>query len=177
MHLFDLFLCVFKMSSQIACLRGGIFALVAFIWLVSTMCFQMSVQNACIRGYEVALDASFVRLFCNGCFQMCSQTVSPRGGIVTLVALVQFFSIICFQMCPQMACARGCNVTFAPVKLEMPTEEVHYLAMQSRAGDHWCQSRSSTLLDKRVEQKKVVWSAEITKYQIRNIIFLNFYMD
>ena len=63
MHLFDLFLCVFKMSSQIACLRGGIFALVAFIWLVSTMCFQMSVQNACIRGYEVALDASFVPLF------------------------------------------------------------------------------------------------------------------
>ena len=71
-----------------------------------------------------------------------------------------------------MACARGCNVTFAPVKLEMPTEEVHYLAMQSRAGDHWCLSRSSTLLDKRVEQKRVVWSAEIMKYQIRNIIFL-----
>ena len=34
------------------------------------------------------------------------------------------------------------------------------------------ESRSSTLLEKRVEQKKVVWSAEITKCQIQNIIIL-----
>ena len=67
-----------------ACLRGGIFALVALIWLVSTTCFEMSVQSGYIRGYKVVLDESFVRLFCSGCFQMCSQTVSPRGGIVTL---------------------------------------------------------------------------------------------
>jgi len=27
-------------------------------------------------------------------------------------------------------------------------------------------------MEKRVEQEKVVWSAKITKYQIRNILFL-----
>ena len=37
MHLFDLLLCVFQMSSQIACLKEGIFALFAFFGL-SPLC-------------------------------------------------------------------------------------------------------------------------------------------
>jgi len=111
------FSCVrFQMSSEIACLREGILALVAFIWLVSTMGFQKSVQSGCIGGYKVPSDASFVRHFRSGHFLTCSQTVSPGGGIYTYshIGCTCFvFSIICFQMCPQMACVRLCKVTFA----------------------------------------------------------------
>ena len=47
----------FQMSLQFDYLRGCIFALVAFVWLFSTVCFQMSLQIACIRGCIVALVA------------------------------------------------------------------------------------------------------------------------
>ena len=43
-----------QMSPQIACLREGIFALVAFIPFLVTVCYQMFVQNACTRGNKVA---------------------------------------------------------------------------------------------------------------------------
>ena len=46
-----------QMSPQIACLREGIFTLVAFIPFLVTVCYQMFVQNACTRGNKVALAA------------------------------------------------------------------------------------------------------------------------
>ena len=49
----------FQMSSQIACLRIGIFAVVAFFWLSSTVSCKMSVQIVCLEGCKVTL-AKFV---------------------------------------------------------------------------------------------------------------------
>ena len=76
-----------QMSPQIACLREGIFALVAFIRFLVTVCYQMFVQNACTTGNEVAL-AAFVWLFStvhflmgpqNACMWQCiSQKAAPR---------------------------------------------------------------------------------------------------
>ena len=72
----------FHMSPQIVQFRGCIIALVAFVWLFSTMCFQM-----------------------------CPQITCTRGCIIALVALVWLFSTVRFQMCPQMACLKGRKVT------------------------------------------------------------------
>ena len=72
--------------------------------------FQMSSQMACFRGYIVTL-AAFVWLFSTVRFQMCLQIACMRRCKVTLVAFVWLFSAVRFQMCPQMACLRGCIVT------------------------------------------------------------------
>ena len=52
----------FQMSQRNACLREGIFAIVAFIWLSSTVPFQMSGQFFCLEGCQVTLG-TFVWLF------------------------------------------------------------------------------------------------------------------
>ena len=54
---------VFSNVPSIACLNGCKVALVAFVWLFSTVRFQMSPQIACPRGCKVAL-AAFFCLFC-----------------------------------------------------------------------------------------------------------------
>ena len=92
--------------------RGGIVALVAFVWLFSTVDFQMCFQIACLWRRIITLVA-FVWLFSTVSFQMCPQSAGIWGCIVTLVAFVRLFSTVCFQMCPQMACLRGFIV--APV--------------------------------------------------------------
>ena len=46
-HLFSFVLCAFQMCPEMACLRGCILALVAFVWLFTTVCFQMVPQNVC----------------------------------------------------------------------------------------------------------------------------------
>ena len=69
-----------QMSPQIACLREGIFTLVAFIPFLVTVCYQMFVQNACTRGNKVAL-AAFVWLFSSVRFQMGSQNACMWGCI------------------------------------------------------------------------------------------------
>ena len=69
-----------QMSPQIACLREGIFTLVAFIPFLVTVCCQMFVQNACTRGNKVAL-AAFVWLFPSVRFQMGSQNACMWGCI------------------------------------------------------------------------------------------------
>ena len=60
---------------------------------------------ACPRGCIVTLVA-FVWLFSTVRFQMCSQTEYMRGCIVTLVAFIWPFSTVSFQMCPQISCMR-----------------------------------------------------------------------
>ena len=55
--------------------------------IFSTVCFQMCPQIACIRGCIVTLVA-FVCLFSAVDFQMCPQCACIRGCIVTLVTLV-----------------------------------------------------------------------------------------
>ena len=87
------------------CTRGGIVALVAFVWLFSTVRFQMCPQIAWIRAGKVTL-AAFVWLFSTVRYQMCPQIACQRRGIVTLVAFVWLFSTVRFQMCPQIACPR-----------------------------------------------------------------------
>ena len=52
----------FHVFPQIACLREGRAALVAFVWLFSTVRFQMCPQISCMRGYIVTLIA-FVWFF------------------------------------------------------------------------------------------------------------------
>ena len=77
--------------------------------LFSTVCFQMYPQMAWLRRGKVALVA-FVWLFSTVCFQMSPQIACPRGCILALVAFVWLFSTVCFQMCPQIARLRGCIV-------------------------------------------------------------------
>ena len=72
---------------QIAFPRRGKVALVAFVWLFSTVRFQMSPQTASQRRGKVTLVA-LVWLFSTVRFQMCPQMVCRRRGIVTLVAFV-----------------------------------------------------------------------------------------
>ena len=99
------------MFPQIACLRWYIVTLVAFVRLLSIVCFHMCPQSTCIRRCKVTLVA-FVWLFCTVCFQMCPQIACLRGWIVTLVAEVWLFSIVFFfQMIPQIACMRRRIVT------------------------------------------------------------------
>ena len=76
-------------------------ALVAIVWLFTTICFQM-------RGCKVTL---VVLLFSAVRFQMFPQIACFNGCKVTLVTFVWFFSTVRFQMCPQIACIRGCKVT------------------------------------------------------------------
>ena len=94
------------MSPQIACLRGYIIALVAFVWLFSTTYLQIT----CLTGCKVTL-VTFVRLFYTVHFQMCLHIVRPRECKVTLVAFVWLFFTVCFQMCPQMAYPKRSKVT------------------------------------------------------------------
>ena len=98
------------MCSQIACPRGCIITLVAFVWLFSTVGSQMCPQSACMRWCIVALVA-FVWFFSAVVFQMCPQMVRPRWCIVTLVAFVWLFSTVCHKMYPQAFCIGGCIFT------------------------------------------------------------------
>ena len=51
LHLFAFSpMCFFQLFPQIACQRGCIVTLVAFVWLFSTVCFQMFPQIVCTRG-------------------------------------------------------------------------------------------------------------------------------
>ena len=59
----------FWMFSQIAFIWRCIIALVAFVWLFSTVRLQMSPQIACLRGCIITLVA-FVWLFCTVCLQI-----------------------------------------------------------------------------------------------------------
>ena len=109
MHLFDLFLCVFQTSSQIACLRGGIFALVAFIWLVSTMCFQMSVHSSCMRiksGIGCIICSTFLQWFFSNVFSNSQPGRSySHIGCTCLVFLYHMFSNVPSNgLCERMQC-------------------------------------------------------------------------
>ena len=65
-------------------------ALVAFVWLFSTVCFEVCLQRACLRGAKVTLVA-FVWFFFNVYFQKCPQMAHMRGCIVTLIAFVWLY--------------------------------------------------------------------------------------
>ena len=80
------------------CLRGNVVALVAFVWLFSTVLFHMRPQRTWIRAAKLTLVA-FVWLFLDACFQMWPQIVCLRRGIVTLVASVWLFSTVFFLKC------------------------------------------------------------------------------
>ena len=75
----------------------------------ASVCFQMSHQIACLKGCIVTLIA-FVWLFSTVCFQVCPQIVFPRGFIVTLVAFFWLFSFVCFYMSFTIVCLRKCIV-------------------------------------------------------------------
>ena len=59
---------IFQTSPQILYLRKGIFTLVAFVLLFSTVCFQMFPQIVCSKGVIITLVA-FVWLFTTVCFK------------------------------------------------------------------------------------------------------------
>ena len=65
----------------------------------------MDPQIACMDGCKVALVA-FVWLFSSVCFHVCPQTAFMIRCIVTQVAFLWLFSSVCFQMCTQIACMR-----------------------------------------------------------------------
>ena len=81
------------MCFQMTCLRGWIITLVAFIWLLSTVCSHMSSQSACLWGCKITLVA-FVWFFSTVRFQMSSQIACRRRGKVALVAIVWIVSFI-----------------------------------------------------------------------------------
>ena len=91
------------MSLQMACLIGCKITLVAFVWFLSSVCYQMCPQITYPRGNKITLFA-FVWFFSTVRHQMFLQIVCPRGNIVTLVAFVWLFSNMCFIMSPQMTC-------------------------------------------------------------------------
>ena len=69
------------------------FILVAFVWYMSTVCFQMRPQIACLRRCKVTLVA-FVWLFSTVCFQMCPQMACMGRCIVALVAFMWLFKTV-----------------------------------------------------------------------------------
>ena len=73
------------MCLQIACIKGRIITLVAFVWLFSSVCLQVCFQVACLRGYIFALVA-FVWLFSSVNLNVCFQVACSRGYILTLAA-------------------------------------------------------------------------------------------
>ena len=97
-------------SPQMACLRGCIFTLVAFVWLFPTVYFKMCPQIACPRRGKVTLVA-FVWLFSTVRFQMCPQMTCTKRGIVTLVTFVWLFSTVYVQMSLQFTCFITCIIT------------------------------------------------------------------
>ena len=88
----------------------SIVALVAFVWLFSTVYFQMVPQMACLRRCILALIA-FIWFFSSVRFQMCPQIACLRRSIVALISFVWLFSTVCFQMSPQIACLGRNKVT------------------------------------------------------------------
>ena len=118
------------MCPQIACMRRGIVALITFVWLFSTVCFQMCSQIACPRRGKVTLVAFFyfsplcifkwparedakshwLHLFFSTVrVQMRPQNVYTRSCIITLIAFVWLISTVCSQMSPHMWGCTGCN--------------------------------------------------------------------
>ena len=83
----------FQMSPQIACPRRGIVTLVAFVWPFSAVRFQMTLQITCLKGNKVAL-VEFAWLFSTVSFHMCPQSVCINERIVTLVAFVWLSSTV-----------------------------------------------------------------------------------
>ena len=86
-YLFFLHCVSFQMSPQMACLRGGIVTLVAFVKLFSTVPFHMCPQRTWMGACKVTLFA-FLWLFATVCFQIHTHIACLRGCIITLVAFV-----------------------------------------------------------------------------------------
>ena len=102
------------MSPQIACPRGCILTLVAFVWLFYTVYFQMCPQSAWIIACIFALVA-FVWLFSVVHFKMLLQIACMIGCIITLVAIVRFFCTLTILslkfFCKELSCSRFCSIT------------------------------------------------------------------
>ena len=82
------------MYPQIDYSRSGKVALVAFVWIFSTVLFQMFPQIALLRRGLVTV-VTFVWLFYTVRFQMLHQIACLRRGIVALVAFVWLFPHMC----------------------------------------------------------------------------------
>ena len=102
----------FQMCPEMACLRGCILALVAFVWLFTIVCFQMVPQNVCTWRFLIT-PIAFVWPFSAVDFQMSPQIACLSGSKITLAAFVQLFPNVRFQMCPQIACLWRSIVTLA----------------------------------------------------------------
>ena len=76
----------------------------AFTWIIQGRCHVTFF-------YEGVALVKFVSLFATVCFQMFAQRVCTREGIVALVAFVCPFSTVCFQMSPQSRCMSRCIIT------------------------------------------------------------------
>ena len=96
-----------------------VFALVALVWLFTSVNSEMSVEIAFLRSCVVALVA-LVWLFTRvNSDDMTVQIAFLRSYIVALVALVcsfacvHFFSRVSFHVFPQMPCINRCKVALA----------------------------------------------------------------
>ena len=119
------------MLPQIDCLRRGIVALVAFVWLFSTVGFQMLPHIACMRRYVVALVA-FVWLFSTVRFQMCPQRAWIRAGKVTLVAFVCLFSTLC--CCPCRCCSLPLSLPSSQARVTSVNSLWYLTALKDEVG-------------------------------------------
>ena len=84
------------MSPQIACPRGCIVALVAFVWFFSTVRFQMCPQSTCIRGCKVTLVAfvwfnDIVRFFLQD-FHICIL----KTKVIIFYVMLHCHCMLCF---------------------------------------------------------------------------------
>ena len=131
------------MPHQLACLRGCVVTLVAFVFLFSTVRFQMHPQIACPGRCKVTLVA-FFRLFPTVYFQMRPQITCRRRCKIALVASVRLFSIMQFQMCLQRCCPGWRKFTLAALVCPFSTMHFHMLLNITKA--RWVVAALATLL-------------------------------
>ena len=90
------FHCAFLMCPQMACLRGYIVALIAFIWLFSAVRFQMSPQISCVSGCiitSVAFDFSKLCVF--RCILKWPASEDAKSHWLRLLGLCPLCIFIC----------------------------------------------------------------------------------
>ena len=94
-------------------LKGQKFILVAFVWFISTVCFQMLPQIACLKGFKSAL-VTFIWFFSTVGFKMLTRRAWIRTSKVTLD-----LSSGCFQSLPMHNCISCICFAFFTASFQM----------------------------------------------------------
>ena len=94
-------------------LKGQKFILVAFVWFISTVCFQMLPQIACLKGFKSA-SVTFIWFFSTVGFKMLTWRAWIRTSKVTVD-----LSSGCFQSLPMHNCISCICFAFFTASFQM----------------------------------------------------------